>query len=190
MSLPTTQQFTEIKDIIDNIVIFSNSTAALPIEVAAINFSLLSQDEQEARIGAFASFVNSLSFPIQILAINKRVNITSYIKILDEQIKTLENPKVAAYMQQYRDFVEQLVTQNTVLDKHFYVVVYYTYLEGGTGKTGTAAGDFAANAQMSLNTKADTIRSQLTRINLQTRTLSREELVDIFAGLYGHEEKV
>lgn len=192
MSLPknSTQEFTEIKDIVDNIVIFTNSTAALPVEVAAINFSLLSQDEQDARVGAFASFVNSLSFPTQILAINKRVDISSYIKLLGDQIKILENPKVAGYMYQYRDFVQQLVTQNTVLDKRFYIVVNYSSLEGGTGKTGTTAGDFVLNAQNSLNTKADTIRGQLTRINLQTRTLNRDELIDLFADLYGHEENV
>ena len=63
----TTQKFTEIEDIIDNIVLLSSGNACLIIEVKATNFALLSKEEQDAKVFAYAALLNSLSFPIQIL---------------------------------------------------------------------------------------------------------------------------
>src|SRR6266550_3126397 len=72
----TTQKFTEIVDFIDNIVVLEGGAACMIIEITASNFALLSRREQDTRIFAYASLLNSLSFPIQILIRNKRIDIS------------------------------------------------------------------------------------------------------------------
>jgi len=77
--ITVTQQFIEITNIVDDIVILNGGNAALVIEVSATNFTLLSPEEQDAKIYAYASLLNSLSFPIQIVIRSK--NSTSPITL-------------------------------------------------------------------------------------------------------------
>jgi len=51
----STQKFTEIVDIVDDIVILEGGTACIVIEITASNFALLSEKEQDAKIYAYAS---------------------------------------------------------------------------------------------------------------------------------------
>ena len=89
----STQKFTEIVDFVDNTVIMEGGNACLIIEITASNFALLSKREQDSRIFSYASLLNSLSFPIQILIRNKRIDITSYLRELDEAIKNSKNQR-------------------------------------------------------------------------------------------------
>src|SRR2546421_4212896 len=52
------------------------------IEVAPINLSLKAEDEQEAIIERFGSLIRSLSFPVQILVRNQRLDLSPYIRHL------------------------------------------------------------------------------------------------------------
>src|ERR1035437_3399966 len=84
-NLPSTQKFIDITDIADDIVILGGGNACLVIEVSATNFALLSPDEQDAKIYAYASLLNSLSFPIQIVIRSKKIDISNYLKLLDTE---------------------------------------------------------------------------------------------------------
>lgn len=81
----TTQKFIEIQDIIDNIVLLSKGYACLVIEVQATNFSLLSQEEQDVKVLSYSSLLNSLSFPIQVFIRSKKIDISSYLRQLDDR---------------------------------------------------------------------------------------------------------
>lgn len=190
----STQKFTNIDDIVDNVVVLSGGNACMVIEVSSTNFALLSTDEQEAKIGAYASFLNSLTFPIQIVINNRRVNITSYISLLESEIEKVQDDIVSQYMQLYKSFVQQLVKQNIVLDKRFYIVVPYSYLEVGAVKTISSAAKQSnsdndiTGMKATLHSKADGIRNQLGRINLQTKILEKEELLKLFHQMYNPED--
>lgn len=186
----TTQNFTEITDIKEGIVLFGGGNASLVIEISSSNFALLSLEEQDSRVRAYASFLNSLGFPIQILVNNRRVDISSYILLLQEEIEKITNPTIETYMQGYKAFVQELVKENIVLDKRFYIIVSYSSLESGAVSTiknsGTKDGDqgFFENAKASLHTKADSVRNQLGRINLSSKIVSQEDLVRLFYEMY------
>jgi hypothetical protein len=72
--LPSTQEHLDIEDIRDDVVLLKNSNAAAVVQTSAVNFDLLSEEEQDAMIFAFASLLNSLTFPIQILIRSKRLD--------------------------------------------------------------------------------------------------------------------
>src|SRR3989344_5959833 len=136
----TTQKFTEIEDVTGNIVLLSSGNACLIIEVKATNFALLSKEEQDAKIFAYAALLNSLSFPIQIFIRSKRIDISSYLKLLDQEAKNTQDDVLRNRIALYRDFVQDLIRINTVLDKKFYIVIPYSHLESGPiGGTNTFA---------------------------------------------------
>lgn len=167
----TTQKFIEILDIVDNIVLLSSGNACLIIEIQAINFSLLSKEEQDVRVLSYSSLLNSLSFPIQIFIRSKKIDISSYLKLLEEEMLKSQNELLKNQIKLYKDFVAELVKVNTVLDKKFYIAIPYSGLEGGTAKN-------------KLISKAESLHAQLHRMNLVSKTLGKEDLVKLFHGIY------
>lgn len=195
----STQAFTEIEDIQDSIVILRRNYACTLIEIQANNFPLLSQEEQNSKIYGYMSLLNSLSFPIQIVIRTKKLDISSYINLLDLELSKLNAPKettmtpiqkqkVKIHMQLYKRFVEKLVQVNTVLSKQFYIVISYSFLEAGAisaAKTaGKASSDFIASAKTTLNIKSGELLSQLSGMGLLAKTLEKEELITAFYSLY------
>ena len=85
----TTQDFIEIEEIKDDIVLMKDKSATLILEVGTVNYWLLAQEEQDAIISAYGKLLNSLSFPVQILIISKKTDISSYLNLIDEKIKKL-----------------------------------------------------------------------------------------------------
>lgn len=191
MTKTATQKFIEIQNIQDDVVILSGGNACLVIEVQTANFTLLSKEEQDAKIFSYASLLNSLSFPIQILVKNKRVDISSYVKLLETEIqKQNAETKKKNYMKQYKDYVSELVKTSTVLDKKFYIIISYSYLEAGAHAF--AKQDFIALAKETLHTKANSLYAQLARLNLRAKTLQKEELINLFYAVFnaGAEQEI
>lgn len=192
----STQKFTEIKDIIDDVVLLNGDYACSIIEVQATNFTLLSQEEQMAKISSYAALLNSLSFSIQILIRNKRVDISSYLKLLDDEIQRVriatsaddsgQGEKLSNYIKQYRDFVQDMIKINIVLDKNFYIIISYSFLEKGLSVS--KKDDFQSLAKTSLHTKAESLLSQLARLSLHAKVLDKEELIKLFYDIYNQSE--
>lgn len=170
-SKATTQKFIEIQDIIDNVVLLSSGNACLVIEVQATNFSLLSQEEQAIKVLAYSSLLNSLQFPIQVFIRSKKIDISSYLRQLDDEVAKSQNQLLVPQIKLYKDFVAELIKVNTVLDKKFYVAISYSGLEGGSAKS-------------KLSSKAESLHAQLKRMNLPSKTLNKEELVKLFHEIY------
>lgn len=179
----STQKFTEVLDIVENIVLLHGGSACLVIEVTSSNFALLSKQEQDAKLYAYAALLNSLSFPIQILIQNKRVDISSYIAQLEEDAQKSTNPLLQTHIQQYKDFISELIKVNSVLDKSFYVVIPYSSLEQGA-KGAIKQTDIFTSAKGALHTKASALQSQIDRLGLRSKTLDKEELIRLFYSVY------
>lgn len=189
----STQKFTEIKDISEDIVVMENGNACLVIKVEAVNFALLSLQEQNSKVYAYISLLNSLPFSIQILIKNEKIDLTYYLKYLEEEAqKTFQlNSKLFEYFKNYKGFIEKTITVNSVLDKNFYIVIPYSYLEGGVKGAKNKSfkkDEFTNQAKISLHTKANSLHSQLARLSLKAKTLQKEELVKLFYKTYNQEE--
>ena len=187
----STQRFTEILDIVGNIVLFTDGNAALIIEVTASNFTLLSQKEQDAKIYSYAALLNSLTFPIQILIRNKRMDITSYLKELDEAEVTTKNDLLAQHIRLYREFVREMIRVNVVLTKTFYVVIPFSSLEGGLSglkqnyeKDAIQKQAFGDAAHKSLIGKAESLHAQLAKLAVTAKTLEKEELIKLYYDIF------
>lgn len=187
----STQKFIELQDIREDVVLLPGNSASLVIEIQASNFTLLSREEQEGKIFSYAALLNSLSFPMQILIRNKRIDISSYLKLLDTQVTATQNEKLAGQIKLYRDFVQELVKINVVLDKSFYIVLSYSPLEKGALSYSSLAkntkdAQFLAT-QTALHTKADAVHAQLARLNLRAKTLQKEELIKLFYSMLNED---
>lgn len=190
----TTQAFTEIEDIDHDVVMFVDGSCALTVTTTAVNFGLLSEKEQEAIIYAYAGLLNSLSFPVQILIRSQHKDISSYLKLLEDQEKRQKNPKLVKSIADYRAFVAATVKEKEVLDKKFYIVIPFSSLELGVS-TKVLFGNKKSGlpydkayiydkALTVLTPKRDHILRLLTRLGLRGRQLTSEQLVRLFFSIY------
>lgn len=187
----TTQKFTEIVDFGEDIVIFEGGNACMIIEITASNFALLSKREQDSRIFAYAGLLNSLSFPIQVLIRNRRMDISQYIHELEGVIESTKNPQLQAYVEYYAGFIKEMVTVNVVLNKQFYIVVPFSSLEMGvtgaaqsTRKGPSQNNEFETEARKALQTKANSLLGQLQKFATSAKVLQKEELIKLFYEIY------
>ena len=183
----STQKFIEIQDVKESIVLLDKGNACIIIGITATNFSLLSKEEQDGKMYAYASLLNSLSFPVQILIKSKRIQILPYLKLLESEMHKSTNQKLAMFIGQYREFIENLVTVSTVLDKQFYLIISYSGLEAGVtnvAKKNSQAEFFFQGAKTALRSKAESLIALLERVGLRSHILEEEELTRLFYDIY------
>jgi hypothetical protein len=205
MSIPikaTTQEHLDILDITNNLVILKTGAAAMILKLNAINFNLLSDEEQEATIFTYAALLNSLSFPIEILIRSEKKDISDYVKLLlDQEFKEL-NPTIKSRITRYREFIEKLVKERNVLDKKFYVSIPFSELELGITtntfnplpqKPTTLPFEKSYIIQKALNTlepKRDHLIRQFSHLGLSPKQLATQELIQLFYHIYNPEASV
>lgn len=125
ITAPSTQNYLDIEEIHNGVVILKNGGMRMVLMVSAINFSLKSEGEQNAIIYSFQGFLNSLVFPIQIVMQSRRLDLSSYLAKLKGKNKSEENPLIRLQMSDYIGFVEQLLTVANIMEKKFYLVIPY-----------------------------------------------------------------
>ena len=192
----STQEHLDIYTIKDHLIFLKDGSVALALKTTAINFNLLSEEEQDATIYAYAGLLNSLSFSIQILIRSQRKNISDYLDLIDSRIQATSSQKVKEQLLSYRQFVKSLVKENRVLEKKFYIIIPFSTLE--LGVTSSTFNPFAKfpqkppfdldyiedKAAMSLYPRRDHIIRQFARIGLKAQQLTTPELVNLFYSIY------
>lgn len=196
----TTQEHLVVKNIQDDLVITKIGSVALTIETTAVNFNLLSEQEQDNKIYAFAGLLNSLNFDIQILIRTKRIDISNYIDKLKKQSHKDMTPELRKQIQIYTRFVQNLIVQNDVLDKKFYITISYdgesvdttgislTKRKKKDDKESVSTQQLIEKSKIFLYPKRDHLLRQLGRMGLVGHQLTSEELIEIFYDIYNPEE--
>ncbi|OGM23425.1 hypothetical protein A2961_02925 [Candidatus Woesebacteria bacterium RIFCSPLOWO2_01_FULL_39_21] len=198
----TTQNHVPVAEIVDGMVFLKDGSAAIVLESTSLNFALLSPAEQKAVIAAYAAFLNSLTFPTQILIRSERKDITNYLIYLNQESQKIKNPKLASLMETYKVFVKETIKKKQVLGKRFFIIAPFSRLELGLGKSfskslkkeGPLPVDrdyLIKKAKVSLYPKRDHLIRQSSRAGLTLRQLSTTQLIELFYQIYniGEEEK-
>lgn len=195
----STQQHLDIYTIKNDIIVNKDGSCAVVLETNAINFDLLSEDEQSAVMYAYAGLLNSLSFSIELLIRSQRKDISSYLELLDTRIQQTTSQKVKESVIRYRRFVKSLVKERRVLEKQFYLIVPFTALELGISVN--TFNPFAKRpdkppydldyvlekASLILNPRRDHLVRQFARIGLKARQLNNQELTSLFHKIYNSQ---
>lgn len=183
----STQSFIEIEEIKDDILLMRGFSGAIVVEVGAVNFWLLSQEEQTSMIYSYSGLLNSLSFPVQILILSKKMDISSYLEYLNDVLGKQQNELIRTRLASYREFIKTIIKKNTVLEKRFFFVVPFSPLElgvSGANAAGLKKEYVISRAKASLYPKRDNLIRLLSKIGLRATVLQKQELVEVFYNLY------
>jgi hypothetical protein len=170
------QDFVDVSEIKDNVVILKNGTLRAVLMVSSINFELKSSQEQEAIVASYQNFLNSLDFPVQVLVSSRRLDINPYLELLTEKEKTQENELLRFQIADYRNFIKNLVGASNIMTKTFYIVVPFALTEGQKET-------FLDKIKTSLNPKQAIIEKKMEFENFKSQLWQRVQ--HISSGLEG-----
>lgn len=183
----STQDFTEIVAVQDDIIVLKDYSACTIIASGTTNFVLLSLEEQEGMIASYASLLNSLSFPVQISIISKKMDVAVYVEYLEKKIIEQSDAKLATKLKEYKEFIQSMVKKNTILEKKFYFAIPFSPLEmgiAGTQKQSITLPYLITRAKTSLYPKRDHLLRLLQRTGIEGKILYEQEIVELFYNLY------
>ncbi len=209
LAAKASQEFVKIREIRDGVVVLQDGGLRAILMASSINFALKSEENQQAIISQFQSFLNTLDFSVQIVVQSRRFNIAPYLATLEERYKKQTNELLKIQTREYIGFVKKFNENTNIMNKSFFVVVPYSpaILEvksGGGGVLGglslkKSAGGSATVQSASfdehraqLEQRMSVVEQGLIRTGVRVAHLGTEELVELFYQLFnpGETEKV
>lgn len=196
----TTQEFLDVYDIVNDMVLLKDGTASVVLQVGTMNFSLLAEQEQDAIIFTYGSLLNSLNYPIQISIQSQTKDATKYLRLLDDQIAKASSDRKANLIKKYKEFVAALIKERNVLQKRFFITIPATPGEMGLisassvlpGKTTFDISTVEKSVLLEkagniLEPRKDHLISQFSRLGLFAHQLTTQEIIQNFYINYNPE---
>ncbi|MDO8655212.1 MAG: hypothetical protein Q7R48_02170 [bacterium] len=192
----TTQEFLELDEIREGMVVLKDHSVRGVMLASSQNFALKSTEEQDAVIGQFQSFLNSLDFSIQIVIQSRKLNLTGYLDQLKELEANQKNELLKGLTQSYHAFVEQLIAGSSIMTKSFFVVVPFTLIETlplDDRKRiprimGGLSDDDLQRMKTQLWQRMEFVALGLRRMGLKVAPLNSDELIELFWGWHHPKE--
>lgn len=199
------QNLVPIKEIMDGVLIMEDGSLRMLLMASSLNFSLKSDDEQEAIISQYQNFLNSLDFSVQFCIQSRDLDIEPYLQTLREREKAKTNELLKIQTREYIGFVKELVSSIQIVTKSFYIVVPYTpsmmeqssnnpvakflnsILKKG-GQTTHMAQEKFEEYKIQLMQRAETVIQGLARTGVRSVPLNTEELIELFHDLYNPDD--
>ncbi len=189
-----------------------DGSSRMILKINALNFNLKSTEEQDAIIISYQRFLNSLSFPIQIVIRSLKVDIEAYINRLKNIALKQQNALLQEQTYKYVDFLTNLIDLAQIMKKEFYIIVPFD-LENNNSVRKTDMFGFFSNfwnalrqeesvADIRMNRirtermrkgnfeRASTVKMSLESIGLKGEILGKEDLIKLVYNYYNPRIKV
>ena len=193
----STEKFLDIAEVKEDTVIMRDGTLRAVILVSSINFALKSEDEQNAIISAYVSFLNNIDFPLQIVIQSRELNIENYIKSLKQKEKEQTNELLKMQTGEYVQYIQELISMSKIMNKRFYVVLNYNPMSDkqkgffsrffDVFKPATLIkmkSNIFQRRKVELTRRVDNIISGLGSIGLQSVQLDTQSLLELYYNTY------
>ena len=194
----STQQFIPIAEIKRSVAILKNGGLRAICQVSPVNFALKSQQDQAVLFGQFQNFLNSLSFPIQLVVQSRRLDVFPYLKSLADFAQGISVELLRVHAYDYINFVGKLTELANVMEKKFYCVVPYE--ASPTENPSVIKKLFSSRANISiskeqfakycqeLEQRVQVITGGLSGMGLTVKRLDTQAIIEEFYYIYNPEE--
>lgn len=195
----STQRFLPIAEIRNDTVLLKNGGLRAVLKVEALNFNLKSETEQQGIIAGYGAFVNTLTFPLQIVIRSLRTNIDEYLQNIRSVGEKHENTLLKQQTLGYADFMQKLIDVADIMQKRFYVIIpvdhsvrkktvfeqFFNWFhpDDSSSKAGMRSREFASAARQ-LSERVELVTSGLSNIGLHPKRLNTRELIELMYQIY------
>ena len=191
------QRYLDIAEIRDDVVLLKDGALRAVLAVSSVNFALKGEDEQNALISAYAQFLNSLDYPLQIVIQSRRLNIDEYLGRLGQSEKEQTNELLRMQITDYISFVKEIVEIGQIMSKRFFAVVPYSPVSDKRKSFWARLYEVAnpiswvrlkeerfARHRESLLCRVSQVESGLHSIGLKTKLLDTQALIELYYRVY------
>lgn len=174
-----------IEEISDGIVRLRGSRYCAVIQVTGVSIHLMSPGDREALLARYASFLNGLQHPVQILVRIVPADVSGYIEAFRRRASAGSDKRLRGLVEDHLAHVKVLTRDAGLLNRRFYVVVPAEDPSRRSGliprgpRLRRRAVDSKAILQQ-LEGRVETLLGQLEGCGLVARRLGTEELVDLY----------
>ncbi|HRY62946.1 MAG TPA: hypothetical protein P5056_04230 [Candidatus Paceibacterota bacterium] len=203
-----TQDFVQVKEIRDGIVVLKDGTMLMIFMCSSLNFALKSADEQQAIILQYQNFLNSLDFTFQIVVQSRRLDIRPYLASLSERMGSQPNELLKIQLKEYINFIRSFTEGVSIMEKSFYAVVPYQppifQTSSQSGVASKVFGIFGGKKdtreqkeqelltfeenRTQLEQRSSVVTQGLMRCGVRSVALGTEELIELFYKIFNPEE--
>lgn len=200
---PSVQQYMPFAQIRDDCVLMKDGTLRAVLLVSSINFALKSEDEQNAIVGGYVNFLNSLDFPVQILIQSRLLDLDSYIASIKEAQDNQKNELLKLQTAEYKQFISELVELGDIMSKKFYVVVSFNPANSNTRSFWKQTADIFSPTKIigltqkqfshyhkQLFSRVDKVSSGLAGMSLRSSVLDTQSLIELLYNTYNPQVSV
>lgn len=185
----STQQIVPIRDIREGVIVLKDGGYRSVVSVSPVNLSLKSETEKDGVAYSYQTFLNSLEFPIQVLSVSRKLDLSGYLQNLNSIIEQEQSPFIKIQAEEHYDFIEALLNKANIMDKEFYVIVSYYPASISAGRVGLFGKAKNADTNFEEGKKAILARTEqiingISGMGLKCKTLSTEQIMDLSYILY------
>lgn len=198
----STQSTLQLSEVRDGMVIMLDGSFRAVVACKSINFDLMSDREREGVEYSYQNFLNSLTFPVQILVRSQRVDIGPYIDKLVDIRRSQDNMLLGVLMDDYVNFIDALSQEANIMEKSFYIVIPYfpkgdaaNFVEQSRGFFGKLFakpentitridGAMYQKAKDEIKNRVDVVTSGLFQIGIQSVQLDTKSLGEMYYNYY------
>ncbi len=205
----STQSLISVQEIRKGIIILKNGSLRSILEISGVNTDLKSPEELTIILNSWRALLNNLDFSIEAIIHSRRVNIDSYLSMLNEMVKNERNDLLKIQGEDYYNFIKGLVAENKIMTKKFYLVIPYDPVKvevktlfseiiksfkeifqikmtSFSQVTPIKEEEFYQNYQQLL-IRQSIVVSTLNRIGLNAKPLTTKEVISLLFNLYNPE---
>lgn len=192
----STLNFVEVSEIRDGVLVLRSSEMRAVMAVSSANFALKSGEEQQIIINNFQGILNSLEFPIQILVQSRKLNLDPYIEKLRQLEDKQQNDLLRIKMQEYVEYIKQMLNQINIMKKDFYIVIGYEPNEAKAGFFTSFLRSINPTQVIKMNResflrnrkvlmqRAEQVLSRFSSLDLKSDILTTEQLIALMYNSY------
>lgn len=196
----STQEHLFINEIRDGIVILKDGGMRMMMLCSSVNFALKSESEQNAIIGRYQSFLNALSFPVQIVMQSRKLDLEKYLAKLQVRLKEETNELIQLQINDYIEFIRKLITVANIMEKKFFITIPFTppkvqarsifdKLFHSTKSTAPLISDIEFKKyKEEMIQKANVVASELGALGVKIIPLSTQQIIELLYSSYNIEE--
>jgi len=119
----STQRYLPIAEVRDDTLLLKNGGIRAVLKVNSLNFNLKSETEQQGIITGYQSFLNTLTFPLQIVIRSSKLNIDPYLETIRKRTPLQKSDLLKQQAEDYVHFMGKLVEIADIMQKQYYIVV-------------------------------------------------------------------
>jgi len=195
--IKSTQKNLYIAALRNNVVILKDGSLRAVINVNSVNFGLKSEDEQNALVSSYVTFLNYLDFPIQVVVQSRKLDIEGYIKRIEKAERGLTNDLLKRQIVNYKAYIQQLIEGGNIMTKSFFIAVPYSAVEDKKQGFLQRLNSVLTPAKVirlkqkkfdeysrELDQRLDNVKMNIASLGLNATRLDTQSLIELYYNVY------